>query len=114
MGAAAPACNAVTPLVELVSLAAREGWSIAEPESDGTLEWTRGANRVVAKFTVSTQRPRYCALVNYTDYDGTGEAQLGAVVWRGIGNGGDSDEAAASMRQWFAQPVRALDAPTQW
>lgn len=103
----------LTPLVELVALAAQHGWAIAATD-DGHLEWRRQANSIVATFTKSTQRPRWCALVNYTDYDHTGTPQLGTVVWRGVGNGGDAAEADASLRRWFTQPPRTLTGPTQW
>jgi len=104
---------AVTPLVELVALAAQNGWEITAT-ADGDLEWSRAGNRIVAKFSKSTQRPRRCALVNYTDYEQTGTPQVGAVVWRGVGNGGDAEEAYASLRHWFGQRPRTLADPTQW
>lgn len=113
-----PAVSGMTPLVELVDLAARHGWQIAAT-LDGELEWTRGANRVVARFAKSTQRPRYCGLFSYhsdrpaADFT-DGQLPLGPVVWRGVGNGGDRDEAAASLRRWFTQRERALTDPTQW
>lgn len=103
----------LTPLVELVDQAARAGWSVSTTE-DGELEWTRGANQIVAKFAASTQRPRYAGLINYTDYEQTGRAQVGTVVWRGVGNGGDSTQAHQSLRKWFSQRVRTLTDPTQW
>lgn len=102
----------VAELIELVHLAARWGWRLAG-DNLGELQWTRGANRVVAKFAARSQRPRYAGLLNYTDYDGTG-AQLGTAVWRGVGNGGDSADAASALRRWFTLPVRALNSPTQW
>lgn len=102
----------VPELIDLVDLAARWGWRLAG-DNLGELQWTRGANRVVAKFAARSQRPRYAGLLNYTDYDGTG-AQLGTAVWRGVGNGGDSADAASALRRWFTLPVRALNSPTQW
>lgn len=106
----------LTPLVELVALAASQGWEVA-PAPDGVrgeLEWTREANRVLAKFAASSQRPQYCALVNTAVDPATGQEQCGPVVFRGVGNGGDSTEAIESLRRWFTQPVRARSAPTQW
>lgn len=102
----------VPEMIELVDLAARWGWSVTG-NNLGELQWTRGANRVVAKFATRSQRPRYAGLLNYTDYEGTG-VQLGTAVWRGVGNGGDSADAATALRRWFALPVRALNSPTQW
>ncbi|EIU64338.1 hypothetical protein MA6G0728S_5479 [Mycobacteroides abscessus 6G-0728-S] len=102
----------VPEMIELVDLAARWGWSVTG-NNLGELQWTRGANRVVAKFATRSQRPRYAGLLNYTDYEGTG-VQLGTAVWRGVGNGGDSANAATALRRWFALPVRALNSPTQW
>lgn len=106
----------VTPLVELVALAASRGWEInpAPAGVRGELEWTREANRVLAKFAASSQRPQYCALLNTTANPTTGRSEVGAVVFRGVGNGGDSAEAIESLRRWFTQPVRQLTAPTQW
>lgn len=102
----------VPEMIDLVDLAARWGWRLAGDDL-GELQWTRGANRVVAKFAARSQRPRYAGLINYTDYDGTG-AQLGTAVWRGVGSGGDSADAATALRRWFTLPVRALNSPTQW
>lgn len=106
------ATESVTPLVELVALAAVNGWTVKA--SGSGLEWARGANRVVAKFSVSSQRPQYAGLFNYTDYERTGQPQLGTAVWRGVGNGGDRAQAHASLRRWFTQPQRELTDPTQW
>lgn len=107
----------LTPLVELVALAASNGWEVC-PSLEGVqgeLEWTRGANHVLAKFAASSQRPQYCALYNYTADPVTGEQQCGAKVFRGVGNGGDSAEAAESLRRWFTQPPRtALTDASQW
>jgi hypothetical protein len=50
-----------------------------------------------------------------TDPEGIRKPQLGAsCVGRGVGNGGDSGEAADSLRRWFTQRERALTDPTQW
>ncbi|MBE5477992.1 hypothetical protein E3G68_005346 [Mycobacteroides abscessus] len=99
-------------LVGFVDLAARWGWRLAG-DNLGELQWTRGANRVVAKFAARSLRPRYAGLLNYTGDDAMG-VQLGTAVWRGIGNGGDSADAASALRRWFTLPVRALTSPTQW
>jgi hypothetical protein len=109
-----PSLSTLTPLVELVALAASNGWQISTTHPVGELEWTRGANRIRAKFAASSHRPQYCALSNYTDYEGTRKPQLGTLVWRGVGNGGDSDGAIESLRKWFTLPVRSLTDPTQW
>ncbi|MFA5712509.1 hypothetical protein [Mycolicibacterium sp.] len=107
------ASSALTPLIELVALAAYNGWEVAAADG-GALEWRRGANRIWAKFAKSTQRPRTCSLANYTDHAGTGEPHLGAVVFRGVGNGGDAQEAEDSLRRWLGQRRRGLTEPTQW
>lgn len=48
--------SAITPLVELVALAAQNGWEIAAT-ADGDLEWIRDGNRIVAKFSKSHPTP---------------------------------------------------------
>lgn len=79
----------LTPLVELVALGGRNGWEIRNG-GDGFVVWSRGAVEIVAKFAWSSQRPQHVALVNFCADEGTGQPQRGAVVFRGVGNGGAS------------------------
>lgn len=108
-------CLSVSPLVELTDLAARHGWRVLAGEQPGEVRWVRGANQIVAQFARASQRPLHCALLNYTAASGAEESpQLGPVVFRGVGNGGGSAEALASLRRWLVHRERSACDATQW
>lgn len=96
----------MTPLLELVDLAARNGWELVG-EDKGGLEWKRAGNSVWARFAKSSQRPQNVALINHHP---AGDV----CVFAGVGNGGDSEEAIDSLRKWFAMRPREAGQPTQW
>lgn len=100
----------LTPLVELVALAAATGWVVgAFSAKDDAFLWKREANEVVAKFA-GASNPSYCALLNYVESD-AGERRLDRVVFRGLGDG--SADTSEEMRRWFTLPVRCLSDPMQ-
>ena len=73
--------DTLTPLVELVALAASAGWTVgAFGQQEGAFHWKREANEVVAKFAKASQNPSYCALLNYAESDRAGERRLDTVV----------------------------------
>lgn len=102
--------GSLSPLVELVDLAARRGWTLGE-ESGGGLMWTRGGDEVTAQFAATSQRvtwsqrrqlyyPGACAQC-LTEHVGQGLSK-GDLVSECSGGGGGED-GLRILRYWLGE-----------
>ncbi|MCA4727226.1 hypothetical protein [Mycolicibacterium fortuitum] len=100
----------VSPLVELVDLAARRGWTLGS-ESGGGLMWTRGGDEVVARFARTSQRVTWSERRRLY-YPGACEQCLAEHVGEGLSKGelvsdstggGSGDEGLRWLRYWLGE-----------
>lgn len=101
--------ESVTPLVELVDLAARRGWTLGG-ESGGGVMWTRGGDEVVAGFAVS-QRVTW-SMRRQLYYSGWCEQCVNDSVGVGLpkgdlvsecNGGGRGDAGLRMLRYWLGE-----------
>lgn len=99
----------MTPLVELVDLAARRGWVLGS-DSDGALMWTRGGDEVMARFATS-QRVTWCQRRQLYYPGACGrclEEHVGVGLPKGelaseTSGGGRGDEGLRMLRYWLGE-----------
>lgn len=115
----------MTPLVELVDLAARRGWVLGS-ESGGGLMWTRGGDEVAARFSTTSQRVTWCQQRRLY-YPGACDRCLEDHVGEGLPKGelasettggGRGDEGLRMLRHWLgeveARGFGEVDPAFQW
>ncbi|MBU8813909.1 hypothetical protein KL953_34150 [Mycolicibacterium goodii] len=105
----------VSPLVELVDLAARRHWTLGS-ESGGGLMWTRGGDEVIARFAKTSQRVTWCQLTRLY-YPGACDQCLSEQLGDGrpkeelmseCSGGGSGDEGLRMLRHWLGGVLRGF------